>query len=157
IQTYDRSTGLWNEEPISLMEERGKVACAANGDRLVCAGGMVFETLVSTSAAEVFSISANDLLQVDALSIPRVEMGVASVGDKIVFAGGMDQEDGGITYITTVYDAVDIYDADDDQWSTATLSQARSGMATAVLGDKAYFAGGYLGDSTVSDRIDIYD
>lgn len=157
IQVYDRVTGVWNEPPLFLTEGRGKVACAINGHLLVCGGGIIFETLIETKTVEIIDLEVDDVPQVDSLSVARVEMAVASVGSKVVFAGGMDQDDDGIVYTPTILDAVDIYDVVTDEWSTAVLSEARSGMASAALGSKAYFAGGYTGNGQVSDRVDIYD
>jgi hypothetical protein len=47
---------------------------------------------------------------------------------------------------------VDIYNAETNTWSTATLSQARSLLVAASVGNKALFAGG-----TYSDVVDIYN
>jgi len=44
------------------------------------------------------------------------------------------------------------------QWSTATLSQARSDLSSASIGSKAFFAGGTIGGTAgVSNVVDIYD
>ncbi len=59
---------------------------------------------------------------------------------------------------------VDIYDDSTGQWSNTTLSQARDGMAAANVGDKAIFAGGSTGMTTIehlptnipSNVVDIY-
>ncbi|MCP3915933.1 MAG: hypothetical protein GY711_10295 [bacterium] len=43
------------------------------------------------------------------------------------------------------------------QWSTESLSQARTRIAAASEGTRAYFAGGWLGLMNYSDVVDIYD
>ncbi|MCP3915936.1 MAG: hypothetical protein GY711_10310 [bacterium] len=43
------------------------------------------------------------------------------------------------------------------QWSTATLSQARTVLAATSDGTRAYFGGGWLGTTNYSDVVDIYD
>ncbi len=56
------------------------------------------------------------------------------MGTKAIFAGG---------YSSSGYsNVVDIYDASTGQWSTATLSQARDGLAATTVGTEAIFAGG---------------
>jgi len=55
-------------------------------------------------------------------------------------------------------DTVDIYDIRTGQWSTARLSQARSSLAGAALGNMIFFAGGYDDQNAMSpsSRVDIY-
>ncbi len=87
------------------------------------------------------------------LSIARSEVVAAAAGNKILFAGGIDQTD----YAST---RVDIYDKVSQAWSTAELSAPRTGMAVAVLGNKIFFAGGVYNSAYSSDyssRVDIYD
>jgi N-acetylneuraminic acid mutarotase len=84
---------------------------------------------------------------------------VATVGNKILFAGGGDNDNGATTT------RVDIYDALNNTWSTAELSQGREYFAAATLGEKVFFAGGRTwqtspsGFSTwaTSSVVDIYD
>ncbi len=85
------------------------------------------------------------------LSILRTGFSVASANQKLIIAGGV-----GIDGIPS--SRVDIWDLSLNTWSTAELSEARYGMASAVLGNKVYFAGGFseLHHAT-SDRVDVYD
>jgi len=74
---------------------------------------------------------------------------VAAVGDKVLFAGGVNFD------FQTPTDVVDIYDVITTQWTTAALSEPRSALASATIGSKVVFAGGWdFGDSA---RVDIYD
>lgn len=80
-------------------------------------------------------------------------MAVVSVGTKILFAGGGDNDNGEVT------SRVDIYDGSTNTWSTAELSKAREYLTATTLGNKVFFAGGgsweyNLQGSTV---VDIYD
>lgn len=156
IQVYDRLLDEWNLDPLFLTEERGKVACAVADGKMLCGGGINFNTLVESATVEIQDLATASLEGTAALSAPRVELSAVGVGSKILFAGGMDFEDGA-PLIGTPSSVVDIYDVGSGTWSTATLSEARGGMASAVLGTKAYFAGGYKGNGAVSDRVDIYD
>lgn len=159
VWEYDRITGIWNDEPsLFLNTGRIKVATAIAGDRLFCAGGWVYPSQEHVSAVEIFDLSAGTLLEEAQLSQARVEIATAVVGNKVIFAGGHNATWNGTDYTCIASDVVDIYDLISNSWSTATLSQARAGMASAVLDGKAYFAGGYRGSGVgVSDRVDIYD
>ena len=87
------------------------------------------------------------------LSEPRAFLAATTVGSKAIFAGGCDSLP---SFIDAVYsDAVDIYDADTDRWTTATLSTPRAHLAATSVGGKAFFAGGH--DQDASDVVDIYD
>ena len=93
------------------------------------------------------------LIPVGTLSQAREGMAIASAANKILFAGG---HTGNFYTGFPTYSRVDIFDVTTNSWTTAELSQARTGIATAVLDNKIYFAGGeFLGG--VSSRVDIYD
>ena len=85
----------------------------------------------------------------------RTGAAIASVGSKILFAGGGDGMGDSQT------SQVDIYDASSDTWSIAQLSAARQSLAAATIGDKVFFAGGfgYPDGSNWGDfnTVDIYD
>ncbi|HLP35366.1 PKD domain-containing protein, partial [Lacibacter sp.] len=98
------------------------------------------------------------LIPIGTLSDPRKVSVVAAGGNKIIFAGGIPVPSGpGPNFSSTV----DIYDITTNTWSTAGLSQARSGMTVATMGSKVFFAGGtgFLPSGSVglTSRIDIYD
>jgi hypothetical protein len=92
-----------------------------------------------------------------ALSSARQEMSVATVGSRILFAGGVTGSCFRPSACGTS-NAVDLYDASTNQWSVATLSSRRIRMAAVTVGDKAVFAGGlptYQGGASAA--VDIYD
>lgn len=93
------------------------------------------------------------LKQLGSLSIARQGIAVAAAGGKILFAGGIS---GSYSGSVQVYSRVDIYDVASNQWSTAELSEARTGMGVAVLNNRVYFGGGEKVGS-FSSRVDIYD
>lgn len=157
IQEYDRITETWSDEPMALNTGRIKVATAICGNRLLCAGGWSYPSQVEVGSVEIYDLDTRQLLSEDQLSDPRVEIATAVIGNKVFFAGGQDAEWDGSMYVCVPSDVVDVYDVTTGNWTTAQLSQARAGMASAVLDGKAYFAGGYLGNGTLTDRVDIYD
>lgn len=91
---------------------------------------------------------------VKTLSAARIVGASASVGNKVLFAGGRQ--------ILNYSNRVDLFDVTTGIRSTYNLSQARTNMATAVVGNKVLFAGGETGNIsngvyTVSNKVDIYD
>ena len=94
------------------------------------------------------------LIPVSNLSIAREGMAIASAGNKVLFAGGFT---GNYPSGWQYYSRVDIFDISLNSWTTAELSEARWDMATAVLGNKIFFAGGVIGVGTYTTRVDVYD
>jgi len=96
---------------------------------------------------------------VDSLSVARAWVGVTTIGDKMLIAGGA-------THDAVQSNIVDIYDATAGTWSVDTLSLARSFCdnqnAVNVCG-KAYFTGGGKMNlngpywEAAYNRVDIYD
>ena len=93
------------------------------------------------------------LIPFGTLSIPRINLTIAAAGNKILFAGGTDQ-DGEET------SRVDIYDIVTQTWATAELSSTKNNVAAVTLGNKIYFAGGHTVSGNSYDlfaTVDIYD
>ena len=157
IAVYDINANTWSELPLST--PRTMIAAAINGDFLFCAGGIQFENgAVEYAEVEIYNIQTNEPVGLGMLSVPRIGHSVVSVGTKVIFAGGANPSiDGPNLTGFEAFSTVDIYDTATDTWSVAELSDARAGMAHAVLGNKAYFAGGDKGNGVVSDVVDIYD
>ncbi|WP_332734675.1 Kelch repeat-containing protein [Flavihumibacter sp.] len=85
------------------------------------------------------------------LSSLRSRFTVAYANNKLVIAGGINP-DGSLS------SRVDIWDLSSNTWTTAELSEARYDMASAVLENKIFFAGGFNElHHITSDRVDIYD
>jgi autotransporter-associated beta strand protein len=77
------------------------------------------------------------------------------VGGKVFFAGGATATRSGGSFIPS--NVVDIYDMAAGTWSTATLSQARFGLAAATVRNEAFFAGGNDNAGHYFATVDIYD
>jgi hypothetical protein len=67
------------------------------------------------------------------LSVPRNYLAAASIKDIVLFAGGFDGE--------TALSIVEIYNLTSNEWTNATLSQARFMMGVATVRDVVLFAG----------------
>ncbi|MEO5581337.1 MAG: PKD domain-containing protein [Saprospiraceae bacterium] len=92
----------------------------------------------------------SQLIPLGSLSQIRVGMVVASAGNKILFAGGINGDLNSAR--------VDIYDINTQIWTTAELSIARYSMAAVAAGNRIFFGGGEIGDGTEPvNTVDIYD
>ncbi len=145
VDIFDASTGIRTRARLS--KARTNIAVAVNGNKVVFAGGWYFDfsynRLVS-NAVDIYDAST-DLWTNATLSQKREEISVASVGNKIVFAGGIPNAGG--------TNKIDIYDVSTNAWSTAVLSAQRNDMTVNVVGTKAYFASGV----GASNKVDVYD
>ncbi len=140
----------------SLSKGRIAPVSAFANNKILFAGGMVMGAY--SSRVDIYDVVSNTWTTAELTQPERQGMAVATVGDKILFAGGGDNDNGATTK------RVDIYNASNNTWSTAELSQGREYFAAATLGDKVLFAGGRTwqtsgGYSTwaASNVVDIYD
>ncbi|TWI79454.1 Kelch motif protein [Lacibacter cauensis] len=122
-------------------------------------GAIADDTIVVNTVYSNRPLINARLTSIGTLSDPRKISVVAAVENKILFAGGTPVPTGpGPNKFSST---VNIYDITTNVWSTANLSQARSGMAVAVMGTKVFFAGGTgilaSGSVGLTSRIDIYD
>lgn len=139
---------------IGSLTEAKYVEPATAGDKIVFASGYIDKGIfgmshVPTNTVDIYQPKTNTWSAAILSEDHGYGGAVAAAGNKILYAGGTSRSGHSTS-------RVDIYDAVTNQWSTAELSRARSSMATAVAGSKAFFAGGWT-NSVYSDRVDIYD
>ena len=151
IEVFDLEQNDWVEVYESSIAGAFPVSVFADG-YLFIAGGVDFATGLVLNGVDILNVSTGNITNAT-LSAARLDIGVATVGNKVIFAGGMTAYNPQLQFS----DAIDIYDLVTGEWSTATLSEARNGMAVAVAGDLVVFAGGHSGDDMVSDVVDIYN
>jgi hypothetical protein len=153
VDIYDVETGVWTTA--SLSEPR-VVWWAKVGDLAIFAGG--YYLLNSSKRVDIYNFTTNTW-SIDSLSVPRAFVGMTTIGNKVLIAGGM-------TIGNVASNIVDIYDASTGNWSTANLSQARAfcdNQNAVTVSGKAYFVGGgkiHLNGAywtTAYNVIDIYD
>ena len=84
-----------------------------------------------------------------ALSVARMYLAGASVGNYALFGGGM----GGVSIFTTV----DAYNMSLTRSTPTALSAGRYGLAGASVGDYALFGGGFTDSFSVSGVVDAYE
>lgn len=128
-----------------LSSARMGIKCAAAGNKILYIGGWHDGANYWNEPVpvDIFDISANSWSQHSlvpenpSFTYYRFGAAIATVGNKILFAGGGDPIGDNQTA------RVDIFDASSDSWSFNYLSAARSGLAASTAGDKVLFAGGF--------------
>lgn len=159
VDIYNNATGLWTAKTLSQARAVSGVGVAAG--KAVFAGGIkainqnTYQP-VTSNKVDIYNYATNTFSSTT-LSTTRSEIATASVGSKIIFAGGVkNYNSSGEPIVSNV---ADIYDAATGTWSTATLSVARTGIAVAVVGNKAFFAGGYswLPTPIYYNTVDVYN
>ena len=123
----------------------------AAGSKILFAGGWTPGT--HSSRVDIYDTITKTWSIAELTEPYRDGMAVATVGDKVFFAGGANYDWIDLT------SRVDIYNATTNAWSTAELSVPRHDLAAVTLGNKIYFAGGAVWDflRRGSKVIDIYD
>ncbi|MEO7292369.1 MAG: kelch repeat-containing protein, partial [Ginsengibacter sp.] len=158
VDIYDITTNTWSTAALS--KARYDISAAALNNKIYFAGGSTDgpNRTGALSTIDIYDVTTN-IWSTAQLSQPRGLMAAAAAGNKILFAGGYI----GIINVADVLfsNRVDIYDATTNQWSTSSLSMARSDLTADAAGNKIYFAGGTnllnLFDYGCTERIDIYD
>ena len=135
----------------TLSTGRVLLKSGAAGSKILFAGG--WTPGVHSSRVDIYDTITKTWFTAELTEPLRDGMAVASVGEKVFFAGGSDYD------WIDVTSRVDIYNATTNEWSTAELSVPRHDLAAVTLGNKIYFAGGAVWKNIRqgSDVIDIYD
>jgi N-acetylneuraminic acid mutarotase len=166
FEIYDASTG--SRTTYATPEARAFISHTVVDNKIVFAGGFNPDSpyTASSKRLDIYDAVANSWSLVN-FTNARGGMAVESLENKIFFAGGYEKrydslvqscdDDGNncvmVPAIVPV-SRIDIYDLSTNSWSVANLSEPRSGITTAVVGNKILFAGGVSGNPT---RVDIYD
>jgi hypothetical protein len=120
-------------------------------------GVFAIDTIQVTVLPVLVSPSNGILIPFGTLSIARAGIASATAGNKVLFAGGFTTCGTIGSGICNWFSRVDIYDLNTQTWSTAELSLARTFMSVATIGNKIFFAGGYISSDDATSRVDIYD
>jgi len=131
---------------------RDGAAIASVGNKVLFAGGGDAIGDNQTTQVDIYNATTDAWSKAE-LSVPRWGLAAATLGNKVFFAGGGGYP-GGSSW--GEFNTVDIYDNNNNSWSTAALSQPRMEIAATTVDNKIYFAGGRYG-TTMSKVIDIYD
>jgi hypothetical protein len=158
VDIYDAKRQLWSTASLSV--GRSDLSAATAGRKALFAGGFTGQ-YASAAASDVVDIydSVTGSWTTSRLSVPREYMAAVSAGNLAFFAGGHGGRNPDHSIAKS--DVVDIYDANTDKWSATRLSQARTLLAGARVGNKVLFGGGEKNDGghgpkEVSGVVDIF-
>jgi hypothetical protein len=135
-QTTPRSVqSQWSSAHMS--RPRLMPVTAVVGNKVLIAGGECSPYCGGIGVSNIVDIydSAVGRWSVAHLSQARVPYAVATIGQKVLIAGGYFENAGGFS------DVVDIYDDATGTWSAATLSEPSGAPAMATVGRKVFFGG----------------
>eukprot|EP00241_Pyramimonas_parkeae_P003178 CAMPEP_0114236512 /NCGR_PEP_ID=MMETSP0058-20121206/6882_1 /TAXON_ID=36894 /ORGANISM="Pyramimonas parkeae, CCMP726" /LENGTH=721 /DNA_ID=CAMNT_0001348463 /DNA_START=285 /DNA_END=2450 /DNA_ORIENTATION=+ len=156
VDVYNSQRDTWSH--IRLSQARMSLAGAAVLDTVVFGGGIRDRTRTGqfkwSDRVDIFDARSERLIGSGQLSVPRGRLAAVSLGSFILFAGGMGSNGVDAT--------VDIFDTKSQTWDIGVLSQARQYLAAATSGNQAFFAGGYICESSpckhgAQDRSDVVD
>jgi hypothetical protein len=135
VQIFDASTGGWTTS-----------TPPAPIDKIITTVGdqVLFRQAGSAGEIVIYDLATYRWRQV-ALSVFRDAYAVATIGSRVLFAGGSQP----VQYRTPSrqIDVVDIYDAATGSWSTGQLHRGRESAQPLVVNDTVLFVGGVLGCS----------
>ena len=150
VDIYDFSNNTWSTAELS--EARYDMGVAVHQNKIFFAGGTYSSSsllALPTWRIDIYNASTNSWT-VDSLSVARPPIG-ASVGDKVIFAGGA------LWDFNSVSATADVYHTTGHIWSPAKLSFGRKIYAATTIGTKAFFAGGEYPNDGLTSNIDTYD
>jgi hypothetical protein len=101
-----------------------------------------------SKVVDIFDVSTN-MWTTDSLSIARADLGAATLGNLVIFAGGWDGT-------AAVYKTVDIYDTLTGLWTTDSLTTGRFYAAATSIGDVFMFAGGANSSQFPLNDVEMY-
>jgi len=168
INIYDASANAWTTN--ILPEGRGEgYTNAVIDSKVFYVGGYVVDSPYVSKKIDIYDASSNSWTSAN-FPNARVGMKAASIGNKILFAGGYITRYDSLVSVCDDYgnncdstpavvasDKVDIWDVSTKTWSSAQLSEPRGIMATAVVENKIVFASGKNNSGNTSAKADIYD
>lgn len=157
IDVYNPETDSWSLlTPLS--QPRMKMTAAVVGTKVIFAGGVCASETANSSVVDIYDFTNPEFPTQSTTTLPgaaRSSMASAVVGHKAIFAGGIDYVGAGEH---ACWNDVVVYDIYSETWTPiASMSSVRSFFASAVVGSKVFFAGGYTGSTSFSDTMDIYD
>jgi len=149
--TAAQGQGTWSTALLSLA--RDDISATSVGDYAIFAGGWVHSS-ENSGVVDIFSGSTGQW-STAALSQPRIDIAATSVGGYALFAGGSLG-----VYLPGAqplpFSTVDLFNAGTGQWSTASLSKART-TSVAAVGSYALFGGGYALGIGSCDTVDVFN
>jgi kelch-like protein 20 len=151
VDIYDTATQEWTIAYLSEPRFLLSIVAHPASHKVLFAGGLILPADEPSAAVDIYDTETGEWTQ-DTLSMARIAMGAAVVGDIAIFAGGDRQPE--------YTNRVDIYNFITNEWTIDSLSLPRGYLAGAAVGNKALFAGGMLDfydPNAASNNMDVYD
>ncbi|HMK03568.1 MAG TPA: kelch repeat-containing protein [Ferruginibacter sp.] len=145
IDIYDASTNTWSVANLSIPGH--SVAVAAVGDKVLFAGGMGFGN-GRENRVDIYDLAINDWYFATLNTLRAEGHSAITVGNKVYIAGGFNP---------SLADVIDIFDNASGLFSSAVLSEPKANLGTVAVGDKIYWAGGKIGNTTTTCKLEIRD
>jgi hypothetical protein len=154
---YDPARDRWLT--VTLPRPRQGVRIVSHGDSLVFIGSVAAIGDPVSPFVDVYDTTTEQWTSSE-LSQGRGRFGVASLGSRLIVAGG--SVDVQSRTKRQHFDTVDVFDAATGSWSTGQLSMAREAPQAAVLSNKVVFVGGELGCTScpvgfLPPVVDVFD
>ncbi len=160
VDIYDLNSRSWTTAELS--KARSEMAVASINNKIFFAGGRNWEVIApgaqyyaSYATVDIYDAS-NNTWSVAQLSKGRDKISAATIGSKVIFAGGVYVNGAAATPLWGVTDLIDVYDNSSNSWSGARLSVARYGAINVIRGDSLYFIGGSAIKISVDNVVDVY-
>ena len=155
VDIFDITTGVRTTHKLS--QARHNMGVAVVGSKVIFAGGecgnISMGTYTTSNKVDIYD-DATGIWSTAQLSVKREQMTVAIVGNKVLFAGGLNNSGNGGQYLKSV----DVYDVANNSWSVMNMSEAKYGISAAVTGTKVYLAGGSInGSGALTNRVEVFD
>lgn len=155
VDIFDAATGQWSSANLT-QARMGMVATTVGSTALFSGGASATSPAwVLSDVVDLFDGSSG-LWSSATLSSPRVRLAATSVAGKAYFAGGMTPDPINPPFIVLT-DAIDVFDALTSTWSLAHLSEPRFDVGAVAFGDRAWFAGGSVGQHAPLSVVDVLD
>ena len=147
VDIYDVSTASWSTAQL------GRARCpagASTANKVFFAGGEATFPVFNNRAFDTYDAGSNTWLNVLLPNAGALRQPVVA-GNKIYYAGGLD--DGSIGNAWNIWSSkrIDIYDASSNSWSTDSLSEERAEIGSILANNKIFWAGGYVWNTTWND------
>jgi hypothetical protein len=148
VDVYDNSTDQWAVMHLSQARGFTTDASAVVGSKIFFAGGLQDNNVLS-GVVDIYD-EQTGLWTVESLPTPRVGVLAVALGNVILMAGGLD------TQLDPV-DLVETFNVGTGKWGLDALpSGPRNVGAATVVGDRAFFGGGFIGNGATTSTVDIY-
>jgi Secretion system C-terminal sorting domain/Kelch motif len=146
VDIYNTITNTWSTAQLS--QARFYLKSATIGSKVFFVGGLNSNRDAS-NVVDIYD-DATGIWSTTTLTSARLEHGLAVIGTKLYVGGGEN-------YLGTFYKSVEVYNATTNSWEAPIqLSEARTSISAASLGNHIFFAGGDPPYGPMSNVVDVF-